>query len=271
MKSKVLLLAGLVMILSLVVAVAGCNSGSAASSTAAPPAVTPPPSFISPPAVSSPFSVNVNSQQGIWVNGTGTVVVTPDIANLSLGVSEQAARVADAQAQAAVDMDKVMSALSAKGIDKKDISTQNYNIFQLTRYDNNSQQSIVTGYQVSNTVNVKIRAIASTGAVIDAVAAAAGDAARINGISFSVDDPTQYYSQVRTMAVNDAKNKAAQLASLAGVTLGKPLYISENSPGTTVPYVPAPTLAGAGQGVTTPVSPGQTNITLNIQVAYSVQ
>jgi uncharacterized protein len=248
MRTRVLFLTGLVLVLLLVFA-AGCSSGDTSQ---------------------SPVSVNVNSQQGIWVNGQGTVTVTPDIATLSLGVSEQAARVADAQVKAAADMDKVMSALNANGVDKKDISTQYYNISQLTRYDNNTQQSVVTGYQVSNTVSVKIRTIGNTGTIIDAVAAAAGDATRINGISFSVDDPAQYNSQVRTLAMNDAKARATQLAGLAGVSLGKPLYISENSPSSPVPVI-VRDLAQSAAGPTTPVSPGQTTITLNLQVAYAIQ
>ncbi len=69
--------------------------------------------------------------------------------------------------------------------------------------------------------------------------------------------------------MNDAKAKATQLASLAGVTLGKPTYIAENS-STPIPYSAAvPSIAAALP--TTPISPGQTDITLNIQVAYAIQ
>ena len=67
-------------------------------------------------------TVDVSSQQtGIWVNGTGEVTVTPDIATLSLGIEAQAATVAEAQAQAAVAMDAVRTALADSGVDEKDI------------------------------------------------------------------------------------------------------------------------------------------------------
>jgi uncharacterized protein len=269
MKSRVLLVTGLV-VLVLLLLVAGCSSGSTAQTPAAPATAMPSATTIQP-AVSGPVSVNVNGQQGIWVSGVGTIRVTPDIANLNLGVSEQAARVADAQARAAADMDKVMSVLTANGIDKKDISTQYYNISQLTRYDNNTQQNTVTGYQVSNTVSVTIRSIGNVGAVIDAVAAAAEDAIRINGISFSVNNPGQYYAQARTLAMTDARAKADSLASLAGISLGRPVYISENSSSIAPPTEISP---GAAQGVSaprTPISPGQTDITLYLQVAYAIQ
>jgi len=234
-----------------ILAVAGCGAAVQAQGT------------------TQPVSVNVNSQQGIWVTGTGTISVTPDIANVSLGVNAQAPKVADAQSQAVEAMNQLMAALTAAGIDPKDIQTQYYNISQMTKYDNTTGQSTVTGYQVSNTVNVKIRDTGKVGSIIDSVAAAAGDLTRINGISFSVDKPEQYNAQIRSLAMADAKAKAQQLASLAGVTLGAPTYIVENAGSSPIVY-PVAVAKDAGQSVT-PISAGQTQISLNVQVAYAIQ
>jgi uncharacterized protein len=274
MKTKVLfVLSALVIILSLIFA-AGCSSNTSAAATTTPPAAVPPtiaspPAFTSQPAGSVPIIVNNNGQQGLWVNGQGSVNVTPNIATLNLGVSEQAAKVADAQAQAATDMNNVMTALTSGGVATKDIATQYYSINQLTQYNPGTQQSTVTGYQVTNNVTVTVRNIAQTGAIIDAVAAAGGDATRFNGISFSVDDPTQYYTQARSLAMTDAKTKAAQLAGLAGVTLGKAFYIIENSPGIVAPV--APGLSAGISAQNTPINPGTMTITLYLQVAYAIQ
>jgi uncharacterized protein len=248
-----------------VISLVGCTNNGAAA-----PSATLPPSTAVPPSQSSPVNVSVNGQQGIWVSGQGKVTVTPDIANLSLGVSVQAAKVADAQSQAAADMSKVMSALTGNGVDQKDISTAFYTINQITRYDTATQQNIVTGFQVSNIVNVIIRSIDKVGTIIDAVASAAGDSTRINNINFTVSNPEQYYSQARTSAINDAKAKATQLASLAGVTLGRPTYIAEGSPSTPV-QIAIPGVAQGAPSPTTPISPGQTDITLTVQVAYAIQ
>ena len=77
----------------------------------------------------SAIDVNVrNPQQGISVSGQGKVAVTPDIAQLNLGISAQASTVAEAQSQAATAMDKVMSALTSNGVAKKDIQTRVFNI-----------------------------------------------------------------------------------------------------------------------------------------------
>jgi hypothetical protein len=128
----------------------------------------------------------------------------------------------------------------------------------------------VTGYEVTNRVTVKIRAIDKTGAIIDAAVEAGGDLVRIDGISFSVDQPDQYYTQARQLAMNDATAKARQLAELAGVALGQATYISESSSGQIL-YPEAFSAEGAALSATTPINPGQTDITVDVQVAYAIQ
>jgi uncharacterized protein len=259
MKNKLLIISLLVLTIP-ILGLAGCGTATAQTPAASSTLNT----------GSTPVNVNVNSQQGIWVSGQGTVSVTPDIAILNLGVSVQASKVADAQPQAAEAMAKVIASLTANGVDQKDISTQYYSISPLTKYDNNTQQSTITGYQVTNIVNAKIRTVDKVGAIIDAVTPAGGDATRINSISFSVDKPEQYYSQARTLAMNDAKVKAQELAKLAGVNLGLPFYINESTSSSPFPYDISVRAAGA-PAATTPISPGQMDIVLSVQVAYIIQ
>jgi uncharacterized protein YggE len=215
-------------------------------------------------------TVDINSQQtGIWVSGEGKVTVTPDIATLSLGIEAQAATVADAQTQAATAMGAVMAALTENGVADKDIQTQYFSIYQVTRWDDDKNEEIVIGYRVTNMVTAKIREIEKAGPIIDAVAAAGGDYTRINNISFTVDDPTPYYVEARQKAMTDAKAKAEQLADLAGVSLGKPTYISEGTITPPVIYRDAGTVL-TPPAPTTPVSPGEIELTLDVQVAYAI-
>lgn len=208
-----------------------------------------------------------NQQQGIWVTGQGKVSVTPDILSLSLGIEAQAATVAEAQSQAAEAMDRVMTALADNGVAEKDIKTQYYSIYPVRRWDDGKETLV--GYRVSNTVTAKIRDIDRAGAIIDAVAEAGGDLTRINGISFSVDDLQTYQAEVREKAMADAKAKAEQLAALAGVTLGQPTYISEWS--IQVPYPLAMMEAAVSvAAVATPISPGEMEVSLSVQVVYNI-
>ncbi len=221
-----------------------------------------------------PVNVSLNSQTGIWVTGSGKIPVAPDIAMLNLGVSAQMSNIADTQGQASAAMDKVMQALKDKGIEKADIQTTQFNIDQVTRWDDSSQQSKITGYRVSNMVNVKVRALENVAAVIDAVVAAGGDNVRFSGISFSVEKPEKYYGEAREHAMQDAKANAEKLASLAGVNLGKVTYVTENQG--SQPYYYNGINSGVRESLglnamDTPISIGQTDIVVSVTVNYSIQ
>jgi uncharacterized protein len=252
MKTKLLLAVGMVLIL-VMVGLAGCSSQAGQSTT-------------------QPITVNMGNQQtGIWVNGEGKITVTPDLATITLGVATQSETVAEATAKAADAMQKVIASLKINDVSAKDIQTQNYSIQQVTRWDDKNQQQIVIGYSVSNTVVAKVRNLDKIGTTIDAVAEAGGDLTRINGINFSVENPDQYYVQARELAMKDAKAKADQIAKLSGVTLGKVTYVTENS------YVPVtyPVMykdsMAAGASSSTPITAGQTDVTLTVQVNYTIQ
>jgi uncharacterized protein len=220
-------------------------------------------------------TVQVSSQQqGIWVTGIGEVSITPDIAMLNVGIVSQEKNVADAQSKATDAISNVMKSLLDSGIAQKDIQTGSFSINQVTRWDDQKQMESVTGYRVTNMLTVKIRSIDKVGTIIDATVKAGGDMIRINNISFSVEEPSKYYREVREKAMTAAKNKAEDLAKLGGLTLGKPTYIAEDAQYTPVyrtyanfadsAAVPAP------MGSTS-ISPGETKITLNIQIVYSIQ
>ena len=253
MKKIGIVAAAAIVIIVLAATLAGCAEGSALG-------------------VPSGFKINLNSQQeGIWVNGTGKVSAVPDIAILRLGIEVQSPKVADAQAQAAEAMDKVMKALAANGVAEKDIQTQTFNISKVTRWDDKNQQEVLIGYRVTNIVQAKIRTMSKVGIIIDAVATAGGDLTRIDGIGFSVENPTTYNEVARQKAMADAEAKAKQIAQLSGITLGKPTYITESS------YVPQPIFRGgfekmaAAPGMMdTPISAGELDITVNVQVVYSI-
>jgi uncharacterized protein YggE len=163
-----------------------------------------------------------------------------------------------------------MTILKAQGIADKDIQTQYYTITQLTKYNQTTQQQDVTGYQVTNTVAATIRNIDSTGTVIDAVVASAGNLIRINNVAFDISDPTQYYAQARQKAVADAQARAQQIATASGVTLGKITYINES---TSTPGPIYRTFAASDTAAPMPatsISPGQIDVTDNVQIVYSI-
>jgi uncharacterized protein YggE len=250
MKKKWLLIVGPILML-VIVGLAGCGPGNT--------------------TLGEVENLNISSQQeGIWVTGQGKVTAVPDIATLRLGIEAQEASVAEAQSQAAEAMDRVKTALTKKGVANKDIQTQRFSIRQVTKWDRVEEEETVIGYRVTNMVTAKIRDIDKTGTIIDAVAEAGGDLTRVDSINFSIDDPLDFYEEARQEAMAEAKAKASQLAELAGVTLGKPTYISE---GIQVPrpiYQPGVAYEERVESVETPISPGEIEISISIQIVYAI-
>jgi len=206
---------------------------------------------------------------GIWVTGQGEAMAIPDIAELCLGIEAQADTVREAQAQASGAMDKVMEALKDNGVAEKDIQTQQFSIYPVTGWIEQWYEEEIIGYRVTNIVLAKIREVDKAGIIIDVVAKASGDLTRIQSISFSVDDPTPYYEEARGKAMEDAMNKATQLATSAGIQLGKPTYISEEAA-----YVPKyfdEVARDEALAPETPISPGELKITVNVQVVCEIK
>jgi uncharacterized protein len=231
--------------------------------------------FTSPGGKTSASGSIVSSQNtGIWVTGEGKVTVVPDVAVLGVGVEAQADTVAQAQNDAATAMNAMKSELASRGVADKDITTQYFSIYPVRTYAPDTGEEKLTGYRVTNMLTVKVRKVEDTGTIIDAVAKAGGNYIRIDNISFTVDDPIPSQKEARDKALVDARDKAKQIADKAGLKLGDPTFISE-----TTSYYPTPYQSyGMGLAVPAPVSvfdtsinPGETTITVLMQVAYDIK
>jgi uncharacterized protein YggE len=205
-------------------------------------------------------------QTGISVTGEGTVSVRPDIARINLGVEVTAPTVAEARAGAADAMDAVQAALSANGVARDDVRTQYFNIYPQYVYPPDTGQPRITGFTVSNQVVVTVRNIDTSSDVLDAAIEAGGDAVRVNGISFTVDNPEQYLTQAREQAIANARSRAEVLANAAGVTLGTARTINESTTSFDGPYPAFERAAGAP----TPVSPGEQELRVIVSVVFNI-
>jgi uncharacterized protein YggE len=222
----------------------------------------------SPPSQPSGAGVSNTQSTGIWVTGTGTATAVPDIAILTLGVEVQESTVAQAQSEASAAMNAIFDELKSAGVADKDIQTQQYYITPVWTYNKDTGQQTLVGYRVTNSATAKVRKVVDTGSIIDAVAKAGGNYTTIQGISFTVDNPAPYQETARRAAMADAQAKAKTLADAAKVNLGAPLYINES--GGTVP-VKTIAVPSATSPAPPPISPGESTITVNVQVVYSIK
>ena len=282
---------GVVLALFILIAAFACSTNEPASNTGI---GSPEPTALSPVyASSSTFGeegrvrgvANLDSLHidgaigGIRVSGTGTVSVEPDVAILQVGVEVFAGKVSTARSEASKAMDSVVSVLKKEGVEEKDIQTTRFNIYPRYDYEEvtiNGKRigtQVLTGYTVNNTVKAKIYEIDKVGEIIDKGADAGGDYARINGVDFTVDDPTPYQTEIRKMAVEDAVGKAQEYALLTNVELGPVIELNEMTPGS----VHSPYEADYGMRMmaaappTTSISAGQLEISLTVNTLFAIK
>ena len=210
------------------------------------------------------------TEKTVRVTGTGMVTGTPDVVVLSVGVLVERDSVKQARADAAEAMTGVIESLKGNGILDEDIQTQHFSIHQ--RYDYIKGRQEFRGYSVTNTASAKIRDLNIVGDVIDDAAEAGGDLVQINSIQFTIDDPTSLKMQARVAAMGDAQTKARTLATEGGVTLGKPISISESEDF----YAPRAAslefaFADHAGAVATPIESGQLQITVTVNVIYEIE
>ncbi len=192
----------------------------------------------------------------------------PDVANMSTGVVTQAADANAAMRANAVQMDKVMAAIRAAGIAERDIQTSGINLNPQYNYRDNAPPTI-TGYQASNTVSITVRDLSRLGKVLDALVEQGAN--QVNGPSFEVDKPDDAYDEARVGALRKAQARATTYAEALGLKVRRIVSISEG--GSSMPR-PVPMLramaADAGMTKETSVSPGETTLSVNIEVVFEL-
>jgi uncharacterized protein YggE len=201
----------------------------------------------------------------ITVVGHGQANAIPDTASIQMGVQSEAATAREALTDNNTKMAALITKLKELGIAEKDIQTSNINIYP--RYDNEGRD--VLGYQVSNTVTVKIRNVNGAGALLDQVVDAGANS--MSGIAFMVDDAKALEQQARDQAIADARARAESMAQTAGATIGQVLSITENIGSAP----PMPLMRQEAKAMATDamvaVQPGEQTIAAQVQITYELR
>jgi len=209
--------------------------------------------------------------RALTVSGQGTVSVKPDLALASLGVETLAGTVAEASQKNNATMAAIMAKLAELKIPDKDIQTSGFSINSFSDGMPRAASDGGTGtqYRVSNMVQVKIREIEQVSAVLDGVISAGAN--QVYGVNFTVEDPNALQSEARAKAVEDAAQRAAALAKLAKVQLGQVMAVIEG--GGSSPIFGGGVVYGRGAAAadSTPMSPGEVEVSYQVQVTYAIQ
>ena len=164
----------------------------------------------------------------ITVVGEGEVLVQPDQANVTVGVTTEAEKASEAVEENSQRMAQLLKTLRALNIPDKHLQTSRFTVSPKQTYDRTGKQPPkIVGYTVTNQVNVKVSEVGRLGAILDAVVQAGSN--QIQGVSFSLAEPAPHVDQARRKAMADARHRAELYAGEAAVKLGKPLLIPEQA------------------------------------------
>jgi len=224
---------------------------------------------------------DVAPQTTITVTGKGEQIAVPDIAQLSFSARNEAATVPDAQAKTTETMNTAIKYLKDNNIDEKDIKTTSYNIYPRYEYERSiectqyycppSGKRVLVGYEVSQTVSVKIRDIKNAGKIIGGLGEVG--VSDLSGLSFSIDDEEAIKRAARQDAINSAKQKAKELARDLGVDLVRVVSFSE---GGTYPVYRFDHLDSAAVGKVAmeeapEIPAGENTVISNVTITYEIR
>jgi uncharacterized protein YggE len=229
--------------------------------------------------IATPRNITVASSQDslkvLSVTGTGNLDVAPDQAKLALGVMAERQTAKGAQEALAENLSKVISALEQEGVEAKDIRTSNLNLEPVYYYGSN-QPPKLTGYRASSNIVVTTSKLDSTGDLLDL--AVQSGANTVQGVTFTLKDQEAAKKEAIDKALEDARNKADQVASKTGVKIKetKSVTVLDHSPGSPYPvdynYSRARGFEKlAADTATVPIMPGEMTFTVWVEVQYLLE
>ncbi len=165
---------------------------------------------------------------GPHISTSGSAVIQPDMATLSINVTVKEKDASAAKAQADKRVAQYFDFLKAQGIEKKDINAANISTSPDYVYDKEKEESVIRGYNASRSVTVKVHDLNKLNTLLDgALKSGLND---ISAVEFGVNNPEKYREEVRQKAISDAISQAKSVAKGFGTELGAVYSIGYNAP-----------------------------------------
>lgn len=205
----------------------------------------------------------------LTVGGEGIVTAAPDLANFSTGVvsaAKTAREALDANTKSVAD---VIAAVKAAGVEARDISTSGFSV--QPQYVNvkrdGTEAPRIAGYEVRNTVTVRLRDLTKLGGLLDDVVTKGAN--QIGGIAFDLAEPAKLEEQARVAAVKDARRQAEIMAEAGGVRLVRVISIAEDGAGPPMPRMMAAPQMAKRDSV--PMEAGETEVRARVTIVYEIE
>ena len=203
-------------------------------------------------------------QASIIVIGEGSVSAAPDFAQITSGVTTRGKTAREANDANSKLMSAVTAALLDAAIAQKDIQTTRFSVQPVYATQGPNTEQKLSGFSASNQVTVTIRQIDKVGDIIDRMVAAG--VTNVGSLVFHHSDTSKLLDQAREAAVTDARRKAELYAHSSGVTLGRVVWIAEDSAYATI----APVMGLEARAVAVPIASGVDKLQVRITVGFDI-
>lgn len=225
-------------------------------------------------SASVPSTITVQSAEnsGICVSGEEKIQATPDIAEITYSVYTQEKDAKTCQTENAQDVDAVLSLLKEKGIDEKDIRTNNVGLNPI--YDWNDGRKI-TGYEMTTEIVVSSVPIDEAGTIIsDSVNAGINS---IDSVQYQCSNFDELYAEALKNAITSARKKADLMAEAGGKKVVAMTQVQELSSGDqAVAYTSnnmkqMAVMEADSADTGTSLMPGQVEVEAEVSVTFSIE
>lgn len=210
----------------------------------------------------------------ITVSGEGKISAKPDIANISLSVVSKGLTVKQVTTDNNTKMNKVLAAVKGLGVEDKDITTSQYSLYPEYDYGTITRDGTnkIIGYNLTQEITLKVRDLTKVDDILDSGTKAGSN--QVGALSFDIDDTGPVKKEARQIAFDKAKQKAQEMASQAGVSLGRVVTFSEEAAPIAYPmynFAMESKAVGVGAAPAPDVQPGSKELTMSVSVTYEIE
>jgi uncharacterized protein YggE len=206
-------------------------------------------------------------------NGQATIEAVPDLVAVYFNVETEGETSKEAKDKNAEIVDDLIISLLKEGFERKDIQTQNFNIYP--DYDWNNGNREIKGYRATHSIKIELSTeeFDKIGEVIDAGVDAGAGISYIN-FELTQEKQNEYKAEALKLAAQDAKIKAESVAEGLGKNLGKLVSVSDSyfnySPWRIYEMDEGQTV-GMAKEATTNIQPGEQEISASVRVIYKLR
>lgn len=209
----------------------------------------------------------------ITVTGRAEEFLQPDLALINLGVTNEAQTAEEAMIENTQRMNRIIEALKTElGLPEKDLKTAQFSLSPRyewrTAKENGNGERVLAGYEVNQSLQVKIREFDNINRVIQQ--ASLFGANQIGELVFTLEDEDSVKEAIRAEAIAQAQEKAKSLAQQLGVQLVRVTNFRED-----LPVVPWARAAGDvvyyDESIPAPsIQPGENKVEVSVSITYEI-